>query len=30
LQVEKGLACLEGITGSGIEWREEAVSRYAA
>jgi mandelate racemase len=31
LRVEKGLARLEGITGTGIEWKkEEAVSRYAA
>ena len=30
LRVEKGLACLEGATGSGVEWAEEAVSRYAA
>jgi mandelate racemase len=30
LRVEKGLACLEGFTGTGIEWKEEAVSRNAA
>jgi mandelate racemase len=30
LRVEKGLACLQGITGTGIEWKEETLSRYAA
>jgi hypothetical protein len=30
LRVEKGLASLEGTTGTGIEWKEEALSRYAA
>jgi hypothetical protein len=30
LRVERGLACLDGITGTGILWKEEAVSRYAA
>jgi len=30
LRVEKGMACLEGVMGTGVEWNEEAVSRYAA
>ena len=30
LTVEKGLACPEGISGTGVRWKEEAVSRYAA
>jgi mandelate racemase len=30
LQVEKGMACLDGVSGTGVEWNEEAVSRYAA
>jgi mandelate racemase len=30
LRFEKGLASFEGVTGSGIEWNEEAVGRYAA
>jgi mandelate racemase len=30
LRVESGLARLDGITGTGILWKEEAVSRYAA
>jgi mandelate racemase len=30
LWIEKGLASVEGVTGSGVEWKEEAVSRYAA
>ena len=30
LRVENGLASLEGITGTGIEWNEQALSRYAA
>jgi mandelate racemase len=30
LRVENGLACLGGVTGSGVEWDEESVSRYAA
>jgi mandelate racemase len=30
LRIEKGLACLEGVIGTGIGWKEEAVSRYAA
>ena len=30
LRVERGLACLEGITGTGIRWNEDAVNRYAA
>jgi mandelate racemase len=30
LRVERGFACLEGVTGTGIQWKEEAVNRYAA
>ena len=30
LRVEKGMARLEGVVGTGVEWNEEAVSRYAA
>ena len=30
LRIERGLACLEGVTGTGVRWNEEAVSRYAA
>ena len=30
LRVEKGLACLEGIAGTGVDWNEDAVSRFAA
>jgi mandelate racemase len=29
LRVENGIACLEGISGSGVEWNEEAVARCA-
>lgn len=30
LRIERGLACLEGIAGTGIRWKEDSVSRYAA
>ena len=30
LRVENGVTCLDGATGTGIEWNEDAVSRYAA
>jgi mandelate racemase len=30
LRIEKGLTSLTGITGSGVEWNEDAVSRYSA
>ena len=30
LRVEKGMACVEGVTGTGIQWIGEVVSRYAA
>jgi mandelate racemase len=30
LRIEKGLACLAGVTGTGIEWKEEAVGAFAA
>ena len=30
LRIESGLACTEGITGTGIQWKEEAVSAYSA
>ncbi|HLH17461.1 MAG TPA: enolase C-terminal domain-like protein [Bryobacteraceae bacterium] len=30
LRVERGLARVEGVTGAGIRWNEEAVRRYAA
>jgi mandelate racemase len=30
LRVEKGVASVEGATGAGIEWNEEALSRFAA
>lgn len=30
LCVEKGLARVEGVVGTGVEWNEEAVSRFAA
>ncbi|MGA2136563.1 MAG: enolase C-terminal domain-like protein, partial [Bryobacteraceae bacterium] len=30
LRVEKGRACIEGVVGTGVEWHEPAVSRYAA
>jgi mandelate racemase len=30
LCVEKGMACLEGVIGTGVEWNEDAVRRYAA
>lgn len=30
LRVEKGMPCLEGVLGTGVEWHEEAASRYAA
>ncbi len=30
LHVEKGLACLKGVVGTGVEWSEPAVTRYAA
>jgi mandelate racemase len=30
LRVENGMASLEGVIGTGVEWNEEAVSRYAA
>lgn len=30
LRLEKGVACLDGVSGSGVDWNEEAVSRYLA
>ena len=30
LCVEKGMARVEGVIGTGVEWEEEAVSRFAA
>jgi mandelate racemase len=30
LCVEKGMVCLEGVTGTGVDWNDEAVRRYAA
>src|SRR5215472_14371535 len=30
LRLEKGLARLEGVTGTGVQWNEEAVRRYEA
>jgi mandelate racemase len=30
LCLKKGMACLEGVVGTGVEWEEEAVSRFAA
>jgi mandelate racemase len=30
LRVENGIACVDGVVGTGVEWNEEAVSRYAA
>jgi mandelate racemase len=30
LCVEKGMARIEGVVGTGVEWEEEAVSRFAA
>jgi mandelate racemase len=30
LQVENGLASVEGVVGTGIEWNEEGLSRFAA
>lgn len=30
LHVEKGIACLDGVIGTGVEWSESAVTRYAA
>ena len=30
LRIEKGMACVEGVLGSGVEWNEDAVSRYLA
>ena len=29
LKIENGMACAEGVVGTGCEWNEEAVSRYA-
>ena len=29
LRIENGMACIEGVVGSGIEWNEPAVSRYS-
>jgi mandelate racemase len=29
LRIESGMACLEGVTGSGVEWNDEMVSRYS-
>lgn len=29
LRIEKGMACVEGVLGAGVEWNEEAISRYA-
>jgi mandelate racemase len=28
LRVEQGMAILDGVTGSGVEWNEEAISRF--
>jgi len=30
LRVEKGIACLAGVVATGVQWNEEAVSRFAA
>jgi mandelate racemase len=30
LRIENGTVCLEGVVGSGVEWNEDAVCRYAA
>ena len=30
LLVDKGMPCLDGVAGTGVEWNEEAVSRFAA
>jgi len=30
LCVERGMACIEGVAGTGVEWEEQAVSRFAA
>jgi mandelate racemase len=30
LRVEKGMPCLEGVVGTGVEWHEEMARRYAA
>jgi mandelate racemase len=30
LRLEKGLACVEGVTGTGIQWNDAAVRQYAA
>jgi mandelate racemase len=30
LCITKGVVCLEGIVGTGVEWNEDAVSRYSA
>jgi hypothetical protein len=30
MKMEEGMARLEGVVGTGVEWNEEAVSRYAA
>lgn len=29
LRIEKGMACIDAVVGSGIEWNEPAVSRYS-
>lgn len=30
LRIENGIACLDGVIGTGVEWIDSAVSRYAA
>jgi mandelate racemase len=30
LRIEKGRACLEDVTGSGIEWNEDAIRQHTA
>lgn len=30
LRVENGIACLDGVVGTGVAWHEEAASRCAA
>jgi mandelate racemase len=30
LRVEKGMAIIDGVMGTGVEWDEAAVARFAA
>ena len=30
LHILEGIACLEGVVGTGVEWTDLAISRYAA